>query len=188
MRFRPLLFYLKFSYKNLWRRKNRTYLLGISFFVLSLIIVLFLGYNAGLSRQMLGNAIDNFLGNIAIVAAQSDMDALHLDKAVSFEKEGVISKLAPHGASFEFWAEYKTKAFFYTDTSMTHAFLVGIDEGRSKSFKIIAGENFDPSPGRTNEILLPAAIAEDLNVTVGDNITLEVVTDQGLRNIDYFTV
>ncbi len=188
MKFRPLLFYLKYSHRNLWRRKNRTFLLGMSFFVLSLIIVLFLGYNAGLSRQMLGNAIDNFLGNMAIVAAKSDLDALHLDKAVPFEKEDVISKLAPNDDSFEFWAEYKAKAFFFTENSMTHAFLVGIDEGRSKAFKITEGDNIEPRPGRTNEILLPAAIAEDLHVAVGDDIGLEVVTDQGLRNIDYFTV
>src|SRR5690554_436172 len=182
------LFQFRFGHTNLWRRKNRTLLLGGSFFILSLLIVLFLGYSAGISRQMMGKAIDNFLGDAAIVSAKSQMDALVSEKVVSFKDEEIVKRLEPYKDAIEIRREYRTEAFLYTNNLQRLAYLVGIGKESIERLKIIKGKNLDSALPGANEILLPSLIADNLEVDIGDRIFVEVVTPQGFRNVDYFTV
>ncbi len=188
MRFKSALFYLRFGHTNLWRRKNRTLLLGGSFLLLALLVILFLGYSSGISRQLLGKAIDHFLGDVAIVAAESQLDALVSEQVVSFSDGELVQALAPYRDGLEIRREYRTETFLHTDNLQRLAYLVGLGKNSIDRLKIIEGENLDPALAGANEILLPALVAENLKVGIGDGLYVEVVTPQGFRNIDYFTV
>ena len=65
---------------------------------------------------------------------------------------------------------------------------MGVDENSIERLKIIKGENLNPAYAGSREILLTSLTAETLELDIGDRVSLEVVTPQGFRNIDYFTV
>lgn len=188
MNSRAFLFYFRYGYTNLWRRKNRTLLLGISFFILATFLVVFLGYSIGISRQMLGKAIDNFLGDVAIISAESKLDAVVNEEVVSFDDTDLRKKIQVHVDLLEIRREYRTECFLYTNNLHRLSYLVGVDENSIERLKIIKGENLNPAYAGSREILLTSLTAETLELDIGDRVSLEVVTPQGFRNIDYFTV
>ncbi|MCL6591045.1 MAG: FtsX-like permease family protein [Firmicutes bacterium] len=186
MKLNSILFYVKFGNKNLWRRKSRTLLLGCSFMLLTLIMVLFLGYGKGVTQQMTGKVITNFLGDAAICSKNSIMDALSYEKIKSFSFSDLIRDSKKED-DFEFRKQYRTMSFLYTDNLQKVAMLIGIEDKSLDKISIIEGTNLDIRNG-FNEVLLTSSLAENLRAAVGDRIAIEVVTATGMRNFDYFFV
>ncbi len=181
-----ILFYLKFGNKNLWRRKIRTYLLGLSFMFFSIISILFLGYSQGLTRQMLGGAINNFLGNAVICSKDSVMNALWYEKIKSFNCTSITKKI--NDSDLILTKQYSTRAFLYTKNNQHIALLIGVENTYKNKLKIIKGHNLSYSNLHDNEVLITSSIAEKMKIDVGDIISIETVTSDGRRNFDYFFI
>lgn len=180
-------FYFKFGNKNLWRRKSRTLLLGISFLLLSLLMVLLLGYSKGMSRQVVGKAIETFLGDYAVYSTNSVLDALQYKKLQSFDVNDVLSRVhLDKGVKVR--RQYRNFAFLYTEDLQSISLVMGVDKKDKDKFIIKEGKNLSFKAPGANEILLSSTTANKLNVKIGDRIAVEVVTVNGMRNFNYFTV
>lgn len=178
-----LLFYFKFGNKNLWRRRSRTILLGLSLTIITIVGILFLGYSQGASRQMIGGAINNYLGTALIYHSESKQDVLWPESLVSFDSSDIIKELSTH-EELDIRKQYRTKAFTYSRHNQQSLLLIGIEEKYQDKIQIKAGSNLNGP----NQILVTAKTAKNLAVTINDTVTCEVVTQDGRRNFDYFQV
>lgn len=188
MKFSRIFFFLKYSNKNLWRRKSRSILLGLSLFLISFLCVVCLGFSNGLSTQMFQGAVQHFLGNGVIISHKSLLNALSYEKVESFDNRELIASINPSLKNITFRKQYRTMGFLYTDKIQQISMLLGVDHTFQDKVDIIKGNNLHENTTHQNEILLPLTLANHLNVNIGDNIAIEVVTADGRRNFDYFRV
>lgn len=178
-----LLFYLSFGHKNLWRRCARTILVGISLTLITIIGVVFLGYSQGVSRQMIGTAIDNYLGTFLIYHSGSKQDVLWPEKLISFDSSIVIDELSAY-KELDIRKQYRVKTFAYSHHNQQSLLLIGVEDKYKNKIKILEGSNL----AEPNQILITTKTAKNLAVSVSDNIACEVVTQDGRRNFDFFQV
>lgn len=179
------IFYLMFGFKNLWRRKKRTLILGISLFLVSLLIVLGIGYCLGVYNQLINSAKQNVLGEYVIFHKESDQNLLWPEKLVSFNSLNIIQYLYEN--NIKFWLQFRVKAFCYNEKYETFALLVGVSKNYMDKIKIIDGEMIDWA-NKEGEILITQELAENLKVKVGEVVIVEVVNEDGVKNFDYFKV
>lgn len=178
-----LFFYFRFGNKNLWRRRSRTMLLGISLTLITIVGILFLGYSQGSSRQMIGGAINNYLGTALIYHSDSKQDVLWPESLVGFDASDLMKELSTH-EGLDIRKQYRTKAFTYSGHNQQSLLLIGAEEKYQSKIHIKAGTNLNGP----NQILVTAKTAKKLAVTINDTVTCEVVTQDGRRNFDYFQV
>jgi ABC-type lipoprotein release transport system permease subunit len=174
-----------FSWRNLWRRSSRTMLLGASLSLMTALAVALLGMSAGISRQMIGGAIRNFLGEAVAYASSSKEDALWPESLVEFD-EGALERYLSSLRGVSSSPQYRAKAFCRSSTNEQGLLLVGIDEG-GISERVSVLDGACPTPDG-NEVMLPARVARKLRVEKGDIVSIEVVTSDGRRNFDQFAV
>ncbi len=180
-----ILFYLKFGNQNLWRRRIRTFLLGFALIVIAFMGIIFSGFSEGVTKQMIGGAIDNFLGDYIVYPKTATIDPLWPRELVSFDTVPVAKKLAGF-KDITVRKQYRAKVFAYSNNNQQSILALGVEQSYKNKIDIIKGQNltFDSE----NQILITSGTAEKLGVNVGDSITVEVVTPEGRRNIDFFLV
>lgn len=183
MNYKALFFYFRFGNKNLWRRKIRTLLLGISLSVITIIGILFLGYSQGVSKQMIGGAIDNYLGTVLIYDSASKQDVLWPESLSSFYSSKIIKELSSRN-ELSVRKQYRVKAFTYSANNQQSILIIGAEEKYKNKIQIKIGSNLDGA----NQILISSKTARNLGVEINDTIACEVVTQDGRRNFDYLQV
>lgn len=185
MRFDGIGKLVAFSWRNLWRRSSRTILLGASLSLIMAIAVALAGLSAGISRQMIGGAIRNFLGEAVAYASSSKEDALWPESLRDFDVEALELRLSSV-PGLEVSSQYRTKAFCHSSANEQGLLLVGIDD-RTLPERITLLDGEDPAP-EGNELLLSAKVARKLRVVRGDIVSVEVVTPDGRRNFERYAI
>jgi hypothetical protein len=148
---------LHFSWRNLWRRSSRTFLLGISLFLMAALAVVFFGMTKGLSKQMVSGAIDNFLGERVYFSDKSKEDVLWPELLVDFDSSRLLEKISGQ-KDLEASKQYRAKIFCYSSTNQQGLLLIGIEEDKlSRKLNLVSGEF--PQNGE-NDILLTASVAK----------------------------
>lgn len=178
-----LLFYFRFGNKNLWRRRTRTLLLGSSLTLITIIGILFLGYSQGTSRQMIGGAVDNYLGTALIYHSESKQDVLWPESLVSFDSSDLLKALSTR-EELDIRKQYRAKVFTYSGHNQQSLLLTGVEEKYKEKITIIAGGHLCGP----YQILVSAKTAKNLAVSISDTIACEVITQDGRRNLDYLQV
>ncbi|RMG78213.1 MAG: hypothetical protein D6707_10170, partial [Bacteroidetes bacterium] len=176
--------YLAFGFKNLWRRKSRTLLLGISFFVLVFILAILFGYGNGLSKTLTSEAVNNYIGDYALMDSRSRFDCMKSEAVYPFDSDIILNKLS-NTVQGEISKRYRTIAFMYTKNIQRISYLMGIDKVSYKRLRI-NGKKADVNGPGQREIVVSEVTAKELKLKIGDTIAVEVVSDDGIRNFDYF--
>lgn len=145
--------------------------------------VLFLGYSQGASKQMIGGAVDNYLGTALIYHSGSKQDVLWPESLVSFDSSSLLKALAT-SEELNTRKQYRAKVFAYSRHNQQSLLLIGVEEKYKKKITIIAGEHLCGP----DQILVSANTAKKLAVKIGDTIACEVITQDGRRNFDYLQV
>jgi len=171
---------VRFSVKNLQRKRSRTILLGGALFLLSLLSVVFVGYSQGIYRQMVETAMKGYVGQRVVYAARSKEDILWPEHLESFSLEGLQGALTG-----SFRLDYRSQAFVYTGTKQAPVLLVGTTPMITNALWVKEG-SLDGVAG--NAIWLTPSLASDLGVHVGESVRVEVRTVEGFPNVDYFEV
>lgn len=180
-----IFFYLKFGFKNLWRRKRRTIILGVSLFMISLIIVLGISYCLGIYRQLIISAEHNVLGKYVIFHSASKQDMLWPEELISFDSLNITKYL--HDKGIKYWLQLRTKALCYNEKNETFALVSGVSKSYKDKIKIIYGDLIDWSKDE-KQVLITKELSENLKAKVGDYIIIETVNRDGVRNFDYFRI
>jgi putative ABC transport system permease protein len=183
---RTIAVYLWLANRNLWRKKSRLVLLGLSFFLLSTITVLLLSYSNGITKNMLQSTINNFTGHFAVYSDSSVCDALSYEKSMPFAVDDSLISAIQRISGGVVHPQYRRWAFLYTQRKQQVGILQGVASSFSSRFAIIDGECLDNSGSMDRQILLSASMAQNLDIKLGDPIAVEVVNEQGVRNFDYF--
>jgi putative ABC transport system permease protein len=172
-----------FSYplKNIMFNLHRSVTIGIFIFIISFILVIFSSYNATIADRMENTIINVLTGHINIRPednGETDLGSLSL----SFDKlkymdpqsvEEIDKKLKQSKTPLETVKRIRFGGILVSDTDKIFLMCIGIDplcSAYKASFKLNKGRFL--SPENKNEILLLQKNAEQLNVDVGDRITV----------------
>lgn len=151
--------------------------------MITIIATLFLGYSQGASRQMIGGAIDNYLGTALLYHSASKQDPLWPESLVGFDASGVLEALGAR-TDWETRKQYRAKVFVYSGQNQQSLLLTGVEQQYLEKVTILAGTSLE----EPNQILISAKTADKLAVEINDLVACEVITQDGRRNFDYLQV
>jgi ABC-type lipoprotein release transport system permease subunit len=175
------------AHRNIWRNKNRTLLLGGAFVVVALVTTLLFGYTQGITQQMRQKVIDVLIGDAVICSRNSETNALGYEKISDFDARESLKRL-PILPGIEFRWQYRNVVLVYSKGKQRDGLLAGLEVKDCLKFKIISGQPLGDDEAAGNEILISGQMADDFNIGIGDDVAVEAITSQGMRNFDYFRV
>ena len=160
--------------RNISRNKRRSLLSGIAIGVAAMSIVLMFSLIAGMSADMEFNLKKYYTGEIQIKNIDFEeyerFNPIHL--TVDYKE---VSEVLDNNPDVVFWSARNTfPASLYIDGTNFGAVGVGVDfkkEAEQINFEEIVKEGRLPMEGK-NETLIGAVLARDLQLTLGDKITL----------------
>ena len=164
---------LKMAWRNLWRNPRRTALTVSAIAFASLLLVFMLSFQLGSYETMINAAVKLQTGHLQVQAAGYH-DTPDIRKVVAQpEKVGELMEAEPSVAA---WTPRAEAFSLISSADRTYgAMVVGIDPRREPSVSTLAdlirdGAFFDDTDAA--EILVGRLLARNLNVAVGDELTV----------------
>lgn len=172
--------YLNYGARNLIRNKSQAFILALILASMNFIGILFSGYSAGIQNQLIKQTQVKFLGEAILSVGEKAPNLIWPDDILTFKwSEFKGSTLGEISAE----RQLRAKALIYSDNKQHIVLLAGIEEKQWQRLDWISSV----SRGE-NGIALTLDSAQNLGVTTGDKVLVEIVTSLGRRNIEYFSV
>ncbi len=174
---------LRIAFLSLWQHRRRTGVLMVSIGLVTALMVVMLGVGEGMNRSLVESSTTlmsghvNVAGFFKVTAGQASPVVTHADEVIAVIRKEVpeLTYIASRGRGF---------AKVISDSGSTLIGLGGIDitkeQGLQKALHVKEGRLEDlANPG---SILLFEDQAANLNVRVGDALTISAPTPRGTNN------
>ncbi len=180
---------LEIAFKSLIQHRRRTLVLGGAIALVTALMVMMLGISEGMNRTLIESSTTLMSGHVNVAgfykptAGQAAPVVTHTPKLLELVKKEVpeLSYVALRGRG---WAKV------ISDTASKMIGLTGIDVGQEVGLKqvLVVKEGSLEGLAKPNTLLLFEDQAADLEVKVGDQVTLSAPTPRGINNTVDVTV
>ncbi len=180
---------LEIAFKSLIQHRRRTLVLGGAIALVTALMVMMLGISEGMNRTLIESSTTLMSGHVNVAgfykptAGQAAPVVTHTPKLLEVVKKEVpeLSYVALRGRG---WAKV------ISDTASKMIGLTGIDVGQEVGLKqvLVVKEGSLEGLAKPNTLLLFEDQAADLEVKVGDQVTLSAPTPRGINNTVDVTV
>lgn len=170
------------AWRNMWRQKRRSLVVISSMAIGVFAIIISVAFINGMTVQMIENTINTTLGHVAIYREgyRKSMKLTH-----NFAPEARFFRVMEQNRDIQGFApRVKIKGMISSSETSRGVMLMGIDPGRERSVSSIHSYLIPKSGGRYlsdsagDGILISRALAEKLELELGDRLVVRIVDDK----------
>ena len=167
--------YIKIAWRNIWRHTRRTLIVMLTIAIGLMMLVFYDGFVAGMKQAIFGNAVRLFGGNVQIHAPGYLLKSKRTPMLPLAEADEVVAAAQGLPNVVSVAKRINTGGMLSNEEGTFPVVITGIELTREESFSLIA-KNI--SAGRFlgdddhDVILIGKALAERMEVTLGDRILL----------------